>query len=395
MTATAARMPRFYCDYNASVPMRPGVRAAMTEALGVPGNPSSIHAEGRLARDRLEQARSRIREALGLGQSELVFTSGATEGLAFALHSARAAGARVLYSSALEHSALTDTGGAMGFRSAAIGVTPDGILDLATLEHALARHNPREGPPLVALQRANNETGIVQPAAEAMRITHAVGGMFLCDCAQIPGRLGPDPALEAADFRVFSGHKAGGPTGIGAVAFMGPARPVALLHGGGQERGARAGTENLPGAVGMGMAIAEAERTRAEEVRRLRDLRDGFEDMVRHFVPGAVFFGQRGPRLAQTSSFALPGLRSETLVIALDLDGFAVSAGAACSSGKVKPSRVLAAMGTDPALASGTIRASFGWASEPRDFEALATALGAIAARHSTVAAHHPIRAGA
>ncbi len=373
--------------------MRPVVRAAMPEAFQVPGNPSSVHAEGRAARERIELARTRIREATGFSRGDLVFTSGATEGLALALHSARAMGARVLYASELEHPALIETARALGFRRVDVVVHENGTLDLADLERHLAGHDPEHGPPLVALQRANNETGVVQPVVEALRLTHALVGLFLCDCAQIPGRLGPDPALEAADFMVFSGHKAGGPTGIGVVGFGENVRPAPMLSGGGQERGARAGTENLPGAIGMGVAFAEAEATRPAEVTRLGGLRASFEDQVRHLVPQIVFFGGAVPRLVQTSCFAIPGLRSETLVMALDLDGFAISAGAACSSGKVRPSRVLAGMGIGPELASGAIRASFGWASEARDAEALARALGAIATRHLNIAAHHGVRA--
>lgn len=384
MSMITDRRSRIYCDYNASVPLRPGIGAAMMEVLGAPGNPSSVHAEGRIARERLEQARNRIATAMGLHRHDLVFTSGATEGLALALHSAQAAGARVLYASDLEHPALIETARAMGFRRVDLAVRTDGVLDLAELEPTLARHKAGDGPPLVALQRANNETGMIQPVGDALGHAHAVSGLFLCDCAQIPGRLGPDTALEAADFMVFSGHKAGGPSGIGMVAFGKDIRPAAMLHGGGQERGARAGTENLAGAIGMGLAFAGAETARPEETGRLARLRDGFEDMVAQRVPGAVFFGQRGPRLAQTSCFAVPGLRSETLVMALDLDGFAVSAGAACSSGKVRPSRVLTAMGIDEALSSAAIRVSFGWASEDSHAEALATALGAIAARKAS-----------
>jgi cysteine desulfurase len=228
---------------------------------------------------------------------------------------------------------------------------------------------------------ANNETGIVQPFAEAARLVHEFGGLFLCDAAQAFGRLPSSDLSFGADYLVVSSHKIGGPPGAGALVVGCDAPFAAPRRGGGQERGRRAGTENTPAIAGFGAATRVASRMQEAESARLATLRDGFEKKLRASVPGVELIGTEAPRLSNTSVFALPGLKAETAVIAFDLAGVCVSAGAACSSGKVRRSRVLEAMGVDPAIADGAVRASFGWASTEGDIDALIEAAARIGAK--------------
>lgn len=327
-----------YLDANASEPLRPEARAAMCAAMDLGGNPASVHAGGRAARRMLEQARAEVARRFGGVADTVVFTSGGTEADALAIH-ALGHGRRLIVG-ATEHDAI---------RAAAPGaeilpVDRDGVADLGQLERMLA------GPPaLVCLMHANNETGTLQPIAEAARLCHAAGALLHVDAAQSAGRLVVDMQALGADSLAISGHKMGGPQGAGAL-LIAPRGPVApLIRGGGQERGWRGGTPALPAIAGLGAACAVA-------VSDLSVLRDSLERQVQ----GAMVIAQTAPRLGNTSCLALPGVASQVQVMSLDLAGIAVSAGAACSSGKVARSHVLDAMGLG-ALAGETIRVSLPW----------------------------------
>jgi cysteine desulfurase len=365
-----------YCDYNAGAPLRPQAVAATTAALGEGGNPSSVHAAGRRAKARLEAARDDVAAALGARPRDLVFTSGATEALHLALEGARRAapGMRLILS-AIEHDAVAEAArewpGAMR-----APVNRDGVIDLEALEALLA-----DGPPaLVALMLANNETGAIQPVAAAARLVHAAQGVLLVDAAQALGRIEIDMIRLGADALAVSSVKAGGPPGAGALVLT-PGFPFAPPRaGGGQERGARPGTENVPAISGFGAACAAAVADLGAQAHAVRALRDRFESGLARIAPDAVIFAQDAARLPNTTLAAFPGRRAEAALISLDLAGVAASSGAACSSGKVRASRVLAAMDVPAALSQCALRFSFGWATTDADIDAALTALGRICA---------------
>jgi cysteine desulfurase len=359
---------RVYLDWNATAPLRPQARAAALEALEACGNPSSVHAEGRAARRLIEEARERVAALVAAEPRNVVFTSGGTEANMMALspgwESGQGDGSRdCLVVSAIEHPSVL-AGGRFArpvVSEAAVG--PDGKLDLAGLERqlfGLAQQGFRR--PLVSVMLANNETGVVQPVSQAARLAHEAGGLLHVDAIQAAGRIPCNINELGADLLTLSGHKMGGPKGAGALvkrqAMLHVADP--LLRGGGQERGARAGTENVPGIAGFGSAAALAQQELATANARMAALRDRLEAGLKAEMPQGLVFGAETERLPNTTLFALRGVKAETAVIALDLEGIAVSSGAACSSGKVAPSHVLAAMGVAPALARGAIRLSLG-----------------------------------
>jgi len=365
---------RAYFDWNATTPLSAPARAAMTAAFDQYGNPSSVHAEGRAARRLVEEARAQVAALAGVEPAEVVFTSGGSEANAMALTPAiEGAGPRRdrLLVSAIEHPSVRAGGSFAADVIEEIAVTAAGIVDLDDLKGRLARG----GNALVSVMLANNETGAVQPIREVADIVHQTGGLLHVDAAQVPGRIGFDFKALGADLMSFSAHKLGGPKGVGALLMRaGLHLPAPLIRGGGQERGLRAGTENVPGIAGFGAAAAAAQAGLATVAPRMRALRDRLEAGLRAVVPDLVIFGLAAPRLPNTSLFAAPGMKAETAVIALDLDGVAVSSGAACSSGKVQPSHALAAMGVEPALAQGAIRASLGPATTEADVERLLNA---------------------
>ena len=371
MTGCAGPAHRVYLDYNASAPLRPAAREAMALALAQCGNASSVHEEGRAARAIIERARADIAALLGAEARAVVFTSGATEAANDLLSpSLGDAAGRVetLLINATEHPCVI-----AGHRFAAdrVRLVPSdnaGRIDLDALAAALAAI---PGRALLALQAANNETGVIQPVAEAARLVHEKGGLVACDAVQWAGR--GDCRLDAlgVDALFISSHKLGGPKGAGAIAFANAALHVAepLIRGGGQERGARGGTENPLAIAGFGAAAREAAATMETEYIRLARLRERLEERLRAELPELVVFGGKVARLPNTSAFALPDLTAETLLMALDMAGMAVSSGSACSSGKVRASHVLEAMGVEPALARGALRISFGWASSESDVD--------------------------
>jgi cysteine desulfurase len=351
---------RIYLDWNATAPLRGEARAAMLSALDASGNPSSVHAEGRMARRLIEEARENVAALTGAKAREVVFTSGGTEANVLALAPAAASGATSLEKllvSAIEHLSVLAGGQFPAAAVERLPVNAGGQIELDALARRLDR---LEGRALVSLMLANNETGVVQPVAEAAALAHAAGARLHVDAVQAVGRMPCDINALGADFLTLSGHKIGAPKGVGALVRREPASARSLIRGGGQERGLRAGTENVAGIAGFGAAAEAARRGLAAERARMLALRDRLEAGLRAVSPGLVIFGAEGERLPNTTLFALPGVKAETAVIAFDLDGVAVSSGAACSSGKVQPSHVLAAMGVPPRLARAAVRASLG-----------------------------------
>jgi cysteine desulfurase len=360
---------RVYLDWNATTPLRPEARAAMAAAWDFCGNPSSVHAEGRQARRLVEEARAAVAAAVGALPRNVVFTSGGTEANALALTPGlrRGSGPRVerLLVSAIEHASVLAGGRFPTEAIGTIGVTSAGLLDLDRL-----RANLEGGPPaLVSVMLANNETGAVQPVAEAAEIVHAAGGLLHVDSIQALGKISFDIKALNADLATVSGHKIGGPKGVGAVALAEGVRGLEpWLRGGGQELGHRAGTENVAGIAGFGAAAKAAMGARESDAIRLESLRNRLERGLRE-TTGAIVFSGDVPRLPNTTLFTVPGLKAETAVIGFDLEGIAVSSGSACSSGKVQPSHVLKAMGFGPEIAEGAVRLSLGWSTSAADID--------------------------
>jgi cysteine desulfurase len=360
---------RVYLDWNATTPLRPEARAAMAAAWDFQGNPSSVHAEGRQARRLVEEARASIAAAVGALPRDVIFTSGGTEANALALTPGlrRGSGLPVqrLLVSAIEHASVLAGGRFPAEAIGRIGVTRSGLLDLDHLRATL-----RDGPPaLVSVMLANNETGVLQPVAEAAEIAHASGGLLHVDAIQAFGKIPFDINILNADLITLSGHKIGGPKGVGAMVLAeGLVGPEPLLRGGGQERGHRAGTENVVGIAGFGAAVRAAMSALESDVVRLEGLRNRLETGLRQ-TKGAIIFSDEVSRLPNTTLFTVPGLKAETAVIGFDLAGIAVSSGSACSSGKVQPSHVLEAMGYGGEMAQGAVRLSLGWNTSNADID--------------------------
>jgi len=362
---------RVYFDWNATAPLRPEARAAMIAALDLTGNASSVHTEGRAARHLIEQTRVEVATLVGADGNHVTFTSGATEANMLALTPAiEAAGEKrkrdKLFVSAIEHPSVRCGGRFAPEAVEELPVSADGVVDLDGLGRALARAER----PLVSVMLANNETGVVQPVAEIARIVHAAKGLFHVDAVQAPGRIACDVGALGADLMTLSAHKLGGPQGAGALVRRGDmhiAEP--LIKGGGQERGLRAGTENVAAIAGFGAAAAALRRSWQVEAEQMAKLRDRLEAGIKAATPRAVIFGARVTRLPNTTLLALPGIKAETAIIAFDLNGIAVSSGAACSSGKVQASTVLAAMAVAPELARGAIRVSIGRSTSEAEVE--------------------------
>jgi cysteine desulfurase len=360
---------RVYLDWNATTPLRPEAREAMALAWDLSGNPSSVHAEGRQARRLIEDARFAVAEAVGASPRDVIFTSGGTEANALALTPGlrRAAGASVarLLVSAIEHTSVLAAGRFPAEATSTVGVSRFGLVDLDRLRAALG-----DGPPaLVSIMLANNETGALQPVAEAAEIVHAAGSLLHVDAIQAFGKIPFDIKVMGADLVTLSAHKIGGPKGVGALVLAeGILRFVPLLRGGGQELGRRAGTENVAGIAGFGAAARAAMGALAKDAIRLESLRDRLEAGLGK-TPDAIVFSADVPRLPNTTLFTVPGLKAETAVIGFDLAGIAVSSGSACSSGKVQPSHVLEAMGFGGEMAKGAVRLSLGWSTSEADID--------------------------
>jgi cysteine desulfurase len=358
---------RIYLDWNATAPLRPAARAAMLAALDQLGNPSSVHAEGRAARHLVETAREQVAALVGAEAANVVFTSGGTEANGLALGPAierpgdRQPRDRLLVS-AIEHPSVASGGRFAREKIEEIPVTSQGIVDLSALATRLRELAAAGQRLLVSIMHANNETGVLQPVAAAAAMVHASGGLLHVDAVQTAGRIPCDIRGLGADLLTISGHKLGGPQGVGALIRSSQELHLAdpLIKGGGQERGGRAGTENVAAIAGFGAAAGAAAAALEADGAPVRALRERLETGLMAAAPNTVIFGSGAERLPNTTLFALPGLKAETVLMALDLDGIAASSGSACSSGKVTASRVVKAMGVAPDLGAGAVRLSLG-----------------------------------
>ncbi|WFR96924.1 cysteine desulfurase family protein [Rhizobium tumorigenes] len=376
---------RLYLDWNATAPLHPAAREAMLRGLDLFGNPNSVHGEGRATRAAVEAARRDVAVLTGADPAHVVFTSGATEAANTVLTPEFRMGRTPLavghlYVSAIEHPALREGGRFAKERVSEIPVTFDGVVDLVALEALLSAHDKSLGLPMVAIMLANNETGILQPVRAAAEIVHRHGGIFVVDAVQGAGRVKTDINEIGADFMIVSSHKIGGPKGAGALVSRGEIMmPKPLIHGGGQEKGHRSGTENSLAVIGFGAAAAAATAEFQLRNAAVLALRDRMEAGMRDAAPDVIIHGEDQPRVPNTTFFTLPGLKAETGQIAFDLEGVALSAGSACSAGKLGESHVLVAMGRDPRL--GALRISLGFDTKNDDIDRVLAAFAKIAGR--------------
>ena len=346
-----------YLDYNATAPTRPEVVRAVCEGLQAPHNASSVHSFGREGRKMVERAREQGAALIGTPANQVIFNSGATEGNNTVLHHFK--DERILVS-AIEHPSVLKA----LENIETIPVHKNGTLDLDALETAL-----KEKPTaLVSLMLVNNETGVIQPVAEAGALAHKYGSLFHCDAVQAAGRIPINMAILGIDFLTLSAHKIGGPQGVGALALGICGITPTLLHGGGQEKQARAGTENVAGITGFGLAAELAKNELSSYTAKYSALQSPLENALCK-INNLKIHGQNTSRIANTTLLSLPGASSETLLIALDLEGIAVSNGSACSSGRVQPSHVLKAMGASDEETTSAIRISTGWNTTQNDID--------------------------
>lgn len=362
---------RIYLDHNASTQIRPSVIALMADVMADAGNPSSVHGHGQSARKHVETARRQVSKALCVRAEDVVFTGGGTEALNLALTSViKAGGAARLIVSAIEHEAVAETAIASGLPVDIMPVTDQGVADLSWLETRLADWGAADGRPVLALMLANNEMGTIQPVAEAGRMIKARDGLMIVDAVQSAGKIPVDFAALGADYLAIAAHKFGGPQGVGALLASCDAPMSRHNHGGGQEKGRRSGTLNVAGIAGLGLALEEAV-SGLDAFARLAHGRDTIIAAIKAQAPEVLILGEGAPRLPNTIALAMPGWRGETQVLALDLAGISISAGAACSSGKAKASKLGTALGLPAASSDGVIRISLGWTTTDDDVAAL------------------------
>jgi cysteine desulfurase len=352
-----------YLDYNASAPLRESARLSMIAALDDTGNASSIHGFGRTARKRVEDARALVGALVGASAKQVIFTSGATESNNTIISGFTG---RILIS-AIEHPSVLEPAMLKGAEK--IPVTSDGLVNMAALETML-ESGPT--PSLISIMLVNSETGVIQPVADIAQLARRYGAAVHCDAVQAAGKIPVSIKDLGVDFLTLSAHKIGGPQGAGAIitsdgSTVCLASPV-LLHGGGQERRLRAGTENVAAIAGFGAAAIEA-KEQLQEFAKLITLRDQLQNIVQQTSPGIIVHGINAPRVANTVCFSVPDIAAETMLMALDLDGVAISSGSACSSGTVKVSHVLKAMDVPQNLLTGALRISLGWATTQNDIE--------------------------
>ncbi|MEL7273100.1 MAG: cysteine desulfurase family protein [Pseudomonadota bacterium] len=392
---------RAYLDHNATSPLRPAAREAMLAAMDSGGNPSSVHAEGRGAKGMMETARAQVAALVGARPDNVIFTSGATEAAHLALTPSIHVDstehiAPLLYRSTTEHPCVEAMGRFPAHRVVPLAVDGTGTITDKTLDAMFHEHDDAQGPLFVAVQMVNSETGVIQPVADIARRVRLRGGFTLTDAVQAAGRIPLSIGELGVDFMMLSAHKLGGPQGVGALV-LGAANvtPLPFPQGGGQERGFRSGTENVPGIAGFGAAAAEAAQE-AQNYARISTLRDSIEARLAPICETAGLsgapniFGEGAQRVGNTSAFAVPGLRAETALIGMDLEGVAISSGSACSSGKVGRSQVLSAMGVDADLAGCALRVSLGWNSTAEDADTFCAALERILKR--AVSAIQPVK---
>ncbi len=369
------RTTRAYFDYNASAPLLECARVAMLECLENVGNASSVHFEGRGARKRVEAARSQVANLIGAKSANVIFTAGATEAAHHALSPVIRGGGHELnvskvYISASEHPCMLAGGRFAAEQIELLPVWENGCLDTEQLRARVEAHDHNDGMPMVVVQFANSETGVIQPLHEISQLVHAHDGVLVVDAVQAAGKIAFTLEETGADFLLLSGHKIGAPQGVGALVLAnGSLSPKPLFSGGGQENYHRSGTENCAAIAGFGAACAWHQENLSNNLQNYQ-LRDSIEADLSTIsieggngVPHPVFFGKNADRLPNTCLFSVPGVKAETALMALDLAGISVSSGSACSSGKVKQSHVLEAMGAKPEEMAGAIRLSLGWAS--------------------------------
>ncbi|QEN90892.1 cysteine desulfurase [Labrys sp. KNU-23] len=371
---------RTYLDHNATAPLRQEARAALLAALDLCGAPSSVHADGRAVRKLVEAARHEVADLVDALAKNVVFCASATEAnnLALNLDWQRPGkpSLRRMAVSSVEHASVTNGAHPQNTDIALLPVDGQGVLDLGALDALLNEWRENGETGLVSVMLANNETGVVQPVGEIAARVHANGGLFHCDAAQAVGKIPCSINEIDADLLTISSHKLGGPLGAGALVLGSDSlhQPNALIRGGGQEKGLRAGTENVPALAGFGVAARAAARDLATYAEKSLALRSMLEAALRETSPDMVLFGEGATRLPNTLNFAEPGMAAETTLIALDLEGISVSSGSACSSGKVKVSHVLTAMGVAPALAGCALRVSLGRETTVQEIEFFVTA---------------------
>ena len=376
-----ASVQRIYLDHNATTPVHPRVVDAMAAALRDEfGNPSSVHHFGQRAKAALDQARSSVATLIAADPSEVVFTSGGTESDNFAIRGVAEAlersGRRHLIATAIEHEAVLNTLKALarrGWTTTLLPVDETGIVSPDALREALT-----DNTALVSVMHANNEIGTIQPVRELARLAHERGALFHTDAVQSAGKIPVDVQALDVDLLSISAHKFYGPKGVGALWIRRGVRLLPVLTGGKHERSRRAGTENVAGIVGMGAAAGLASPKLAEEAARVGALRDQLEDRILREVPGTSINGTRSPRVANTTNISFDRIEAESLLIALDLEGVAVSTGSACSSGTLEPSHVLKAMGFPPHRTQNSIRFSLGAANTEADIDRVVTVLPGI-----------------
>ena len=352
-----------YLDHNASAPPKPEVIEAITDVLRESANASSIHKPGRAARAHIERARCSLAALIGAEPEQVVFTGSGTEANNQAL---RCADRGRIIASTIEHESVLNARSDIELAP----VDANGVIDLGALERLLAASGE---PALVAVMLANNETGIIQPIAEVAALAHRFGAVVHCDAVQAAGKIPIDVAKLGADSYAFSAHKIAGPQGVGALIVRTAGALGRLIHGGGHERGLRAGTENVAGIAGFGVA-AELAAEALPDFVRLAQHRDTLETRLREIAPSTTVFGADAPRLPNTAKLTMPGVSSEVQVMAMDLAGFAISAGSACAAGKVEPPYVLTAMGVPDDVAVTAIRISLGWRTRPGDIDSFVEA---------------------
>lgn len=358
---------RIYLDYNATAKIRPEVIDALASAMATVGNASSVHGAGRDARQTVEKARRQVAMLVGAAPNQVVFTSGGTEADNQVM---RPCDPTRTFVSAIEHPAVLDScpGANLVF------VDEQGVIDLAALDAALAA---ADNPQMVALMLANNETGVLQPVVEAAEIAHRYGASLHCDAVQAVGKVPVDFDALGVDTLALTGHKFGGPQGIGALVVRTPDSANCFMRGGGQERGLRGGTESVAHIVALGRA-AEVAVERMDGYAALADLRDRMEARLIQATPGMRVFGGDAQRLPNTSKLMMPGVSSETQVMSFDLAGIEVSAGSACSAGRIEPPYVLTAMGVSDADALCALRVSLGWDTTDDDIDRFVAEWGRI-----------------
>ena len=366
-----------YLDYNASAPLRPGVEHAVLRGLKAPGNPSSIHRSGRTVRRLFEDARDGLLSLFERSDVRLVFTSGGTEANNLAINGARQLGVKRILVSGVEHPSVLQPAEQSGLPITHVNVERSGALDTKDLEQQLSASDE---PALVCVMAANNETGVMQPIGQISEICRPHKALLHTDAVQCFGKSDLSSGFGQADLISVSAHKIGGPLGIGALIFRSDLHVGASILGGGQEIGYRSGTENVSGALGF----AESARLCAADsdyAARMATLRADLEQGLKDISSDIIIFGEQADRIPNTTCFAEPGIPAETAVMALDLSGFAVSAGSACSSGKVSRSHVISAMGWDDNIAGSSIRVSLGWGTEEDHIERFLDAWTSIRTR--------------